>query len=116
MGNYLYVVGGYTGSTYLTSVERATINSDGTISTFASVSGVTLATARSLHSCSIVGNFVYAIGGQTTGDGYVNSVERASLNEDGTIGTFATVSGVTLTAAKRSFAASVVGVSMPTPR
>jgi hypothetical protein len=107
VGSYLYVVGGVNGSTTLNSVERATIYSDGTISTFATVTGVTLATARYGHISAVIGNYLYVVGGINSTD--LNSVERATVNGDGTLGAFSTVASVTLATARRVPTSSVIG-------
>jgi hypothetical protein len=107
-GHMLYVIGGKTGNTYLDSVEGAMINADGTLGTFAPVTGATLTTARSGAVSAVIGGYVYVIGGTGTG-GPINNVERAAIQADGSLGAFAPLSGVTLATARSDAASTIVG-------
>jgi N-acetylneuraminic acid mutarotase len=107
IGNHLYVIGGIGNGTPLNSVEGAIIAPDGTLGPFATVSEVTLATAREGHTSAVVGNYLYVLGG--AGSNALNSVERAIINSDDSLGPFATVLGATLMTARRSHATVVVG-------
>jgi len=115
IGDYLYVLGGFTyGPTQaLTRVERAVIKPDGSLDPFAAVTGVTLAKRRYGHTSVVVGNNLYVIGGVSISGTGINemskfegTIERATINADGSISTFAPVPGVTFT--PRSNAATVV--------
>ena len=110
-GNWLYVIGGDTGGTDpLKTVERAAINSDGTISSFSLVSGVNLVNQRRSHTAAVVGGLLYAIGGQMGGSNaytVLNSLESASINSDGSIGTFANAG--TMTTARVNHRTVVLG-------
>jgi Kelch motif protein len=113
VGNSLYVLGGSAGSGgILNSVERATINADGSLSPFSIVSGVTLATARYLHTSIIVGNLLYVIGGTGASGAALASIERATINPDGSLGSFTTVSGTNLFSARYGHSSVVVGNSL----
>lgn len=96
IGSSIHVIGGFNGSTIYDVVQRAAVGADGSISDFSVVGGPTLSTARWGHVSAVVGNALYVIGG-TTEAGDVATVERAPINPDGTIGSFAAVPGVTLT-------------------
>jgi len=105
--NYLYAVGGGSGGGgFPSSIERATINDDGSLGPFTTVSGVALNQGRSGHISVVLGDFLYVIGGFGT-LGRTGSVERAPINADGTLGAFATVSGVALNTARNLFTAFV---------
>jgi len=106
IGNRLYAVGGF-GSASLGSVEQATISPDGKLGTFATVAGVALTTARQGHTSAVIGNYVYVFGG--FGGSALNSVERATINADGSLEPFVTVSGVSLATARYGHTSTVVG-------
>jgi hypothetical protein len=108
MGRYLYVIGGADDNGALSSVERARVNADGSLQSFASVPGVGLATARQGHTMAAILNYVYILGG-VGGNGAANSVERASIGPDGSLGPFAIVSDVVLTTARQGHASAIVG-------
>jgi hypothetical protein len=107
VGNYLYVLGGYANGG-LNSVERASIDADGSLGQLATVSGVTLAAARYNHTAAVVGNSVYVLGGLANSV-TLNSVERAIIAADGSLGAFAPVAGITMRSARNSHTAAVVG-------
>jgi hypothetical protein len=106
LGDFLYVIGGYASGGRLTSVERATINANGTIGPFAPVTGVALNTGRNLFTGLVTGGYLYVMGGD--GDsGAIDSVERSAIAADGSLGTFAPVAS--LTSPRFAHASSVVG-------
>ncbi|HEY9900566.1 MAG TPA: IPT/TIG domain-containing protein [Pantanalinema sp.] len=82
---YLYAVGGSNGGTYLSSVERARINPDGTLGAFEAVSSA-LVVARSHGSGAVIGDYFYYFAG--TNGSYQTSIERARINPDGSLGAF----------------------------
>ncbi|MEB3187489.1 MAG: hypothetical protein VKP72_08630 [bacterium] len=100
--DYLYVIGGFIGNSKEASVtdtlERATINPDGSLGAFETVSGVTLRQARAGFAALNTGSYLYVIGGQTGGAQALNSIERAVIQPDGSIGNFETVPETLLTA------------------
>jgi hypothetical protein len=104
--NNVYIFGGRD-STALLSIERATIGTDRTLSTFSTLAGVTLVTARYGHACAIVGNYLYILGG--FGNTALDSIERAVINTDGSLGAFVSVPGISLTMARYGHKARVVG-------
>jgi N-acetylneuraminic acid mutarotase len=95
--NYLYVIGGTGAGGTLRTIERAAINPDGSLGPF----GVSanLASPRTAHASAVVGSYLYVIGGTDPGGG-LRSVERATINEDGSLGPFAMVSDLMLTFAR----------------
>jgi Kelch motif len=95
LGSFLYNLGGISGSSVLSTVERATIKPDGSLGPFAIVPGVTLKNARAYHASVVVGNYLYVLGGEgLTQD--LDSVERSAIAADGSLGTFAPVPGIKL--------------------
>jgi hypothetical protein len=87
VGAFVYVVGGTNAGGALPSIERAPIGGDGTLGVFADA-GQTLRTARSGHTATVSGNFLYVVGGAPTASTYTDRVERAPIAGDGTIGAF----------------------------
>jgi hypothetical protein len=107
VGNSVYVLGGQgADGKPLASIEVATLNPDGTLSTFAQVG--TLATPRTSFVATVVGDTIYVGGGTTTG-GATAGFESAALHADGTLGIFAAVAGVSLATARSGAAATAVG-------
>ncbi len=109
IGKYLYVVGGF-GERALDSVERAVINLDGSLGPFEVLSQVTLATARHQHTSVVIGNNLYLLGGIASGP--LDSVERAVIRADGSIGPFAIVGDVRLLAGRQAPGLARVGDSL----
>ncbi|OHA48107.1 MAG: hypothetical protein A2806_00510 [Candidatus Terrybacteria bacterium RIFCSPHIGHO2_01_FULL_48_17] len=88
---YLYVLGGSNSS----AVYYAKPNADGTIP--ASGSGAWTATtslpqARQRHAATVVGNYVYVLGGTNSSEVVQNTVYYAQLNSDGTVGAWSATS------------------------
>jgi N-acetylneuraminic acid mutarotase len=111
-GSALYAIGGYSATTPLGSVDKATIAADGSLSPFAPVAGVSLVTPRKLASSVVIGNQLYVIGGQDTSNAALGSLERATIGSDGTLSTFSTVAGVVLVAPRLGHTSVVIGSSL----
>jgi N-acetylneuraminic acid mutarotase len=113
IGNFLYVVGGTQGTAYLDSVDRATINADGTLGAFDIVPNVNLHTARGSHTAAVIGAYLYVFGGvgnSSTPPGVeLDSVERAPIAADGSLGAFEVVAAVTLATARGGHTTDVIG-------
>ena len=101
IAHYLYVIGGSAPDT-IANIERATINTDGSLGQFTAVS-VSLNQPRFGPTCVVIGNFLFAIGGIGLDHSRLTSVERAVINSDGTLGSFDIVPGVTLTTGRNYF-------------
>ena len=108
-GNYLYVLGGTSGAGSMRDVERATISTDGSLGSFATVSSAFLTTPRTGHTTEVIGRYLYAFFGGVGGSLSVNSVERAPLDADGSLGTFSTVPDATTTLASHGHTTTIVG-------
>ncbi len=106
-GSYLYVLGGK-GTTALASVERAAIQANGSLGAFETVSGSTLVTARHGLTSHVIGSYLYVVGGESDAS-VLNTLERAPLGADGSMGAFSAVSGVNLATARRGHTSEVVG-------
>jgi Kelch motif len=78
---YVYLTGGfayYDQGYYFNDVQYAPIFTTGGVGAW-SVSENKLRTPRANHSSVVSGDYMYSLGGQTTGDGVVSSVEYAKL-------------------------------------
>ncbi|MNX74079.1 Kelch motif protein [compost metagenome] len=107
--NYLYILGGTSGASYLNTVERATVASDATIDAFTRVLTVNLSQARSQQAIAVIGNYLYVIGGRTGPAAFTSTVERATINADGSLTSFSPVAGVNLNQARACHTATVLG-------
>ena len=107
VGGYVYVLGGVSSDGLLSSVEQAMINADGTLGSFATVSEVSLVTARRAHTTTIIGGYVYVVGG--FGGRALNNIERAAVRSDGSLGPFTTVQDVTLVSARQGHTSAIIG-------
>jgi len=91
LGGYLYVIGG-ADSQVLDSIERAPFDSSGQLTgDFEVVAGATLPTARSRHTVAVLGNNLYAFGGADGTGQPIDTIERAPISSDGTVGAFSNV-------------------------
>ncbi|OGX16589.1 MAG: hypothetical protein A2166_01560, partial [Omnitrophica WOR_2 bacterium RBG_13_41_10] len=86
---YLYVMGGWDGSSYLSSVQCAPINSNGSLGSWQAATFLT--TARGLHSSVAYNGYLYVIGG--SGAFVISTVQYASINDiQGALGSWAIIS------------------------
>ena len=111
VGPWVYLFAGENGATATATVERAAIHADDTISTFNTVAGVSLMTARHHPALAVVGNAIYLIGGATVGTTGLTSVERATINPNGDITTFSQLA-VPLQTGRVGATAQVAGDSL----
>jgi hypothetical protein len=94
---YMYVMGGYNSSTsyYSNGVYYAPINANGTVGTWASTSA--FATGREEFGATVYNGYVYIVGGynnQSSANTYLNDVQYASFNADGTLGAWKTTTAM----------------------
>ena len=97
-GNYLYALGGhyrdyYYGSGYQDSVERSAINADGSLGPWQGAG--TMTTPRAFFATVAVGGYLYAIGGTSSDGIWLNTIERAAINADGSLGPWQVISMMT---------------------
>jgi hypothetical protein len=107
LGNRVYVIGG-DNPTAVGSVETATVGADGTLGAFADA-GVALKAPRTAHAAVVIGGSLYVIGGSDGSQTPLQSLERAPILGDGTLGAFAPVPSVMLTVPRSAASAVVVG-------
>src|SRR5262249_50430191 len=92
-GTSLYVIGGsnsFTSGTGFDTLERATINADGSLSKFELMPTSMLNVQRVGHTTVVAGNSLYVIGGSNSfksGTGF-DTLERATINADGSLSKF----------------------------
>jgi N-acetylneuraminic acid mutarotase len=84
-----YLLGGYSDSNTLSSVYSAPINSDGTLGDFRTETS--LPAARANPACFVIKNKLYVVSGYTNNSN-VNTVYRTTVNNDGTLGSWETLS------------------------
>jgi len=83
---YVYIFGGLNpAGAAITSVERATVNPDGTLGSF-STQPVSLIQPRAYFASAVIGDYLYCFGGYNPS--ILNSVERAPIRPDGSLAPF----------------------------
>lgn len=85
---YLYAIGGLSSySGYVASIEKAQINSDGTLGSW-SYTGDSIINPDAMD-VKTIGNKLYVVGGAANGGNGTSIVQSAQINSDGTLGTWA---------------------------
>jgi hypothetical protein len=118
VGNNVYILGGQANAATpaaTTSVQRAPINPDGSLGQFVET-GTPLTTARQIVAGAASSQFVYVVSGDTGGGvlggvSLTNTVERAAINADGSLGPFSQLSS-TLATAREGHAVAVIGSNL----
>jgi N-acetylneuraminic acid mutarotase len=87
---YLYIIGGsfFNGSTTsVNTVRYAPLNADGTVGSWTTTTGFTI--ARHSHTSIVHNGYLYVIGGRNNGSSTpLGTVQYAPINSDGSIGTW----------------------------
>lgn len=105
-----YLIGGADDQgQYLDTIESATLEPDGTFELAAVPSHLT--TPRFDPTCAVIGHWLYVIGGRDTPTHALKSIERAQINQDGSLGPFAVV-GSQLLVARYGAATAVRGTTL----
>jgi N-acetylneuraminic acid mutarotase len=107
IGIFVYVIGGAGDSGPISSIERATVAPDGSLGPFTVIGGLALTQARRDATSVVLGNGIYVIGG--TGSGVLNTIERANVNNDGSLDAFRVLSDVTLATARTGHTTIIIG-------
>ena len=90
---YLYIIGGYNGSSYITTTHYAPLGADGTIGTWNTTAA--LNTAAGDAGVAIYNGYMYVVGGETGTSGtYTSVVQYAAINSSGTLGTWNTTTAL----------------------
>jgi hypothetical protein len=93
-GGHLYVLGGAGGNPFAAraSVERASINPDGSLGAFELMAAMTL--PRHDLAAVVSDGFIYAIGGYDLSSSAYDSIERAKIHTDGSLSSWSIVSNM----------------------
>lgn len=96
VGDAIYVLGGELAmlGPYSAGVERAAVNSDGSLGPWQVLSP--MMTLRMGHAAVVLGGYLYALGGFPGNGGPLSSVERAAINPDGTLGPWQPAASMTM--------------------
>ena len=88
---YLYVTGGYNGTTYYNNVQYAAVNNggSGTLGTFAADTH-NFTTGRSYHASAAYNGYLYIVGGENASGTVLGDTQYAPMNSDGSLGSFTT--------------------------
>ncbi len=97
---YIYIVGGYNGTSALTDVQYVSIAPDYTLGTWGTTTAITAVLAAGWRNGGVVAEqgHLYIVGGCTTApacSGLLNSTYYAVINADGTIGAWDTSTSFT---------------------
>ena len=84
---YVYIVGGYNGSSFLTSVYYAKLNIDGTVGAW-QTNGTSPTTAGEGAAATVLNGYLYIVGGATGIGTHSAAVSYAPLNANGSVGTW----------------------------
>jgi len=89
-GTNLYVIGGIAGGNQaVTSVDQAAVDATGSVSFFFNSGSTHLAVPLANFSAAVIGGFCYVFGGTDTTGISTKVYERAPIQSDGSLGTFA---------------------------
>ena len=80
---YIYIMGGYTGSAFLSDIQYARLNANGSITSW-QTNSTSLPTVNNQFAGFAYNGYLYEMGGY--GTGYYATVYAAPINADGTIG------------------------------
>jgi len=97
LGSRVYMLGGANGTGVISTVRSAVINEDGTIGTWQTE--LSLPGARRYSAALVLKNKIYLVGGHD-GTNYYSTTYYATLNSDGSIGSWS--SGISIPAARMS--------------
>ena len=98
---YMYVLGGYDGTTYYADVQRSAINSsNGTLGAFTTLTGTPFTNGRRAHTSFAYNGYLYVVGGYN-GTTYYSDVQYSAINADGSLGGFSSA-GASFTNGRQS--------------
>ncbi|MBV5347156.1 hypothetical protein JZU46_02920 [bacterium] len=88
IGKYVYIFGGWDGSSVYNTTYMAPVNTDGTIGTW--TTGTNIPTGLLCHSTFLTITKVFIVGGRIQGGTYQSAVYYAPISGDGIIGAWVT--------------------------
>lgn len=106
-GNKIYALGGNTGSGDVATMQFATVQTNGTLSTW-TTSANSFTTVREKFAAFAVNGYLYIVGGTNTGSNFFSDIQYAQIQSSGDIGTW-TTSANTLANARFGFGYAQVG-------
>ena len=86
--NRVYLLGGYNGSSVVSTVYTAPINSDGTLGTWTIGTNLPVNAGQMFSQVLVTNSRVYIIGGFNNGANATSAVYSSPINSDGTLGTW----------------------------
>jgi len=86
--DFLYAMGGLNGARYLNSIEKAQLAPDGSLQPWTQTTPLSSTLAN--FGTVVYKDWIYVVGGTTSGGTYYKTVERATFNDKGDIGFWAT--------------------------
>jgi N-acetylneuraminic acid mutarotase len=92
-GGYIYLVGGYDGSSSQSAVYSAPIASAGTVGSWTAQASMNA--GRYSFGLAVVNGYIYVAGGIRTGLGYTATVESAQISPGGTLSSWVTSNSIT---------------------
>ncbi|HEY1814520.1 MAG TPA: hypothetical protein VGG74_19340 [Kofleriaceae bacterium] len=106
-GDQLYMLGG-DNTLGIVGIESAPVGSDGSLGKFDNTTGIAFQAPREGLATAVTGHGVYVIGGNTE-SALTGTSEVSAIGSDGSLGTFATVAGVTLVTPTAAFTTAILG-------
>ncbi|HEY5921616.1 MAG TPA: hypothetical protein VIV11_08090 [Kofleriaceae bacterium] len=100
----LYTIGGVSSGAISGNIEMAHAGLDGSIGRLALYGQLQM--ARAHHSALVIGGNVYVFGGLGAG---ADSIERASIGNDGALSPFGVVTGITIPGGRSGHATAIIG-------
>lgn len=107
VGDWVYVLGGNrSGAGVIADIARARVQPDGSLGVFSSAGS--LPSPRGYHCAAVLGDWLYLVGGSTTGLAAARDVLRAPIEPDGDLGAFVDT-GIDLVTGRHAPVCAAVG-------
>ncbi|MEO8105670.1 MAG: kelch repeat-containing protein [Candidatus Saccharibacteria bacterium] len=84
-GGYLYIIGGYDGTTDYNDIQYCPLNAGGSVGTCVQQTSA-FTTARSYHTSVVYNGYLYVIGGINSGTP-LDDIQHCPINSNGSVGT-----------------------------
>lgn len=106
--NYLYALGGFSGTEYLDSIEKSRVDANGNLDSWRDTTA--LSQPRAMLNVVHYNDNIYVVGG-TNREGYLASVEMAKFNQAGDIGYWGSAQQTVVT--RKKVAAKASPLALP---